>query len=117
MCKAARVLSGIEAIRRGATVERVCRFRSVRWKERACAPSCTAEGGGLGIFSPSSLRVGGVRAHRICDFARMGGRGGDFCPLRERRTAHAFGKNTKNMENAKELTKKYGSSVEEIAVI
>ena len=31
--------------------------------------------------------------------------------------AHAFGKNTKNMENAKELTKKYGSSVEEIAII
>ena len=28
-----------------------------------------------------------------------------------------LGKNTKNMENAKELTKKYGSPVEEIAII
>ena len=28
-----------------------------------------------------------------------------------------LGKNTKNMENTKELTKKYGPSVEEIAII
>ena len=66
----------------------------------------------LSLFSPygRSARTG---------FAILrGGRPwGYFCPLRERRTAYAFGKNTKNIENAKELTKKYGSSVEEIAII
>ena len=77
---------------------------------------CRGGGEGLG----SSLLVLSVWAECVrTGFAILRGERpwGYFCPLRERRTAHAFGKNTKNMENAKELTKKYGSPVEEIAII
>ena len=116
MCKAARVLSGIEAIRRGATVERVCRFRSVRWKERACAPSCTAEGEGLGA-SLLVLSVWAECAHRLRNFAGVCGRGVAFVRFVSGERLMLLGKNTKNIENAKELTKKYGPSVEEINII
>ena len=79
-------------------------------------PLALPRGEGLG----SSLLVLSVWAECVrTGFAILRGERpwGYFCPLRERRTAHAFGKNTKNMENAKELTKKYGSPVEEIAII
>jgi hypothetical protein len=61
--------------------------------------------------------VGGVRAHRLCDFAGVCGRGVAFVRFVRGERLMLLGKNTKNMENAKELTKKYGSSVEEIAII
>lgn len=50
-------------------------------------------------------------------FLSFAGAEARLSPVRGAMKAHAFGKNTKNMENAKELTKKYGSSVEEIAII
>ena len=67
----------------------------------------------LSLFSPygRSARTG------FAILREWAAAGGDLCPLRARRTAHAFGKNTKNIENAKELAKKYGSPVEEIAII
>ena len=50
-------------------------------------------------------------------FLSFAGAEARLSPVRGAMKAHAFGKNTKNIENAKELTKKYGSSGEEMAII
>ena len=50
-------------------------------------------------------------------FLSFAGAEARLSPIRGAMRAYAFGKNTKNIENAKELTKKYGPSVEEIAII
>ena len=116
MCKAASVQSGIGAIRRARLWSACVVSDRCDGKKGLVHPLALPRGEGLG----ASLLVLSVWAECVrtgCAILRGERPWGCFCPLRARRTAHAFGKNTKNMENAKELTKKYGSPAEEITII
>ena len=72
---------------------------------------------GVRRWRPSSRLLRGWEVVLGLCFLPITGAEARLSTVRGAMKAHAFGKNTKNMENAKELTKKYGSSVEEIAII